>query len=203
MMVGRRLSLGAEQLDELRRAAELHDIGKVGIPDAILEKPGPLTLAEWEFVRQHAVLGERILGAAPAMRPIAAIVRSTHERWDGTGYPDGLAGDEIPLASRIVCACDAWEAMTSGRTYREPTDADRARDELRRESGRQFDPAVVEILLEESARAAQPPAEEAALFPAGDAQHGGVGHVAGLGGGDAAGDRGDGDGGAGGHRERL
>ena len=116
-----------EQLDELRRAAELHDVGKVGIPDAILDKPGPLDDEEWEFMRQHTVLGERILGAAPALRPVAAIVRSTHERWDGRGYPDGLVGEEIPLGSRIVAACDAYEAMTNDRPYRERRDPESAR----------------------------------------------------------------------------
>ena len=89
-----------EELDEIVRAAELHDVGKVGIPDAILDKPGALDEDEWEFMRQHTLLGERILNAAPALRPVARIVRATHERWDGGGYPDGLAGDDIPLGAR-------------------------------------------------------------------------------------------------------
>jgi diguanylate cyclase (GGDEF)-like protein len=148
-LVGRRLGMNAEQLDELGRAAELHDIGKVGIPDAILEKPGELDDAEWEFIRQHTILGERILSAAPALRPVATIVRASHERWDGRGYPDGLSGDDIPLAARIVSVCDAYEAITGDRCYRGARPAELAREELRREAGHQFDPVVVEAFLAE------------------------------------------------------
>src|SRR5262249_34450220 len=100
--VGRRLALTAEQLDEVGRAAELHDVGKTATPDETLHKRGALDEREWDLMRQHTVIGDRILGAAPAMRPVAAIVRASHERWDGAGYPDGLAGDEIPLGARIV-----------------------------------------------------------------------------------------------------
>jgi diguanylate cyclase (GGDEF)-like protein len=147
--VGRRLGMDAEQIDELARAAELHDIGKVGIPDAILDKPGELEAEEWEFIRQHTILGERILSAAPALRPVAKIVRASHERWDGRGYPDRLAGDQIPLAARIVAVCDAYEAITDDRCYRGARPADEAREELLREAGGQFDPAVVAAVLEE------------------------------------------------------
>ena len=105
---GRMLGLRRDELDELARAAELHDLGKLAVPDAILEKAGPLDEREWEFIRQHTIVGERILRASPALRDVAAIVRSTHERWDGAGYPDGLAGEDIPLASRIVAVCDAY-----------------------------------------------------------------------------------------------
>jgi diguanylate cyclase (GGDEF)-like protein len=146
--VARRLELAGEQIDELARAADLHDIGKVGIPDAILEKPGALDAEEWDLVRQHTLLGERILSAAAALRPVARIVRSSHERWDGAGYPDGLAGNAIPLAARIVSACDAYDAMVSDRCYREALTPERARQELVREAGRQFDPDVVAIVLE-------------------------------------------------------
>ena len=100
------------------RAAELHDIGKVAVPDAILHKPGPLDEAEWSFIRQHTIIGERIVGAAEALRPVGRVVRASHERWDGGGYPDGLAGEAIPLGARIVFACDAWDAMTCDRGYR-------------------------------------------------------------------------------------
>jgi diguanylate cyclase (GGDEF)-like protein len=147
--VGRRFGMTAEELDELWRAAELHDVGKVGIPDAILEKPRELDAAEWEFMRQHTILGERILSAAPALRPVAVLVRATHERWDGKGYPDGLGGDQIPLGARIIAACDAYEAMTSDRVYRRSRDHEAACRELRLEAGRQFDPDVVEALLAE------------------------------------------------------
>ncbi|HEV3001247.1 MAG TPA: diguanylate cyclase [Solirubrobacteraceae bacterium] len=149
--VGRRLGLEGEALDELARAAELHDVGKVAVPDAILGKRESLSSDEWEFMRRYPVLGERILNGAAAMRPVARIVRSTHERWDGSGYPDGLAGDEIPLGARIVAVCAAFEAMTSDRPYRTRRDAPAAVRELRRAAGRQFDPTVVEAFLEELA----------------------------------------------------
>ncbi|HEY1275131.1 MAG TPA: HD domain-containing phosphohydrolase [Thermoleophilaceae bacterium] len=146
---GRRLGMSGEELDIVARAAELHDVGKVAVPDAILNKPGQLDATEWEFMRQHTVLGERILSAAPALRPVARIVRWSHERWDGRGYPDGLEQDDIPLSARIVAVCDAFDAMTSDRAYRAALELEEARAELQRESGRQFDPAVVEAFLHE------------------------------------------------------
>ena len=145
--VARQLGLTGEQLDEVARAAELHDVGKVGIPDTILNKPGPLDATEWEFMRQHTILGERILNAAPALRPVAQLVRSSHERWDGTGYPDQLAGEAIPLGARIVAVCDAYEAMTADRAYREALLPHAARQELSANAGTQFDPAVVAAFL--------------------------------------------------------
>jgi diguanylate cyclase (GGDEF)-like protein len=145
--VGRRLGLAGEALDEVSIAAELHDIGKVGIPDAILTKPSRLNDSEWEFIRQHTVLGERILYGAPALRPIAALVRASHERWDGSGYPDRLRGDEIPLGARIVSVCDAYEAMTADRSYRQAMGHENACQELWRSAGSQFDPSVVEAFL--------------------------------------------------------
>jgi diguanylate cyclase (GGDEF)-like protein len=147
--VGRRFGMTSEELDELVRAAELHDVGKVGVPDAILDKAGSLTEEEREFVRQHTLLGERILNAAPALRPVAMIVRASHERWDGQGYPDGLAGEDVPLGARIIAACDAYEAMTSDRCYRAAMSHAAACEELRREAGRQFDPEVVASLVHE------------------------------------------------------
>jgi diguanylate cyclase (GGDEF)-like protein len=145
--VARQLGLTGEQLDEVARAAELHDVGKVGIPDTILNKPGPLDATEWEFMYQHTILGERILNAAPALRPVARLVRSSHERWDGTGYPDRLAGEAIPLGARIVAVCDAYEAMTADRPYRKAFSAHAARQELSAGAGSQFDPAVVAAFL--------------------------------------------------------
>ncbi len=142
--VGRTLAMDEEQLDELRRAAELHDIGKAAIPDAILDKPGPLSDQEWDFMRRHTLVGERILAAAPALAPVAAIVRASHERWDGGGYPDRVAGAAIPLGARIVSVCDAFDAMTTDRPYAPPVSTEEAHAELRREAGRQFDPDVVE-----------------------------------------------------------
>jgi diguanylate cyclase (GGDEF)-like protein len=146
--VAQRMDMEVEEIEELARAADLHDIGKVGIPDAVLDKPGPLDPQEWELVRQHTILGERILSAAPALRPVARIVRSSHERWDGAGYPDGLAGEEIPLAARIVAVTDAYDAIISNRCYRPARSPEDARQELIREAGRQFDPAVVTAALD-------------------------------------------------------
>jgi two-component system, cell cycle response regulator len=158
--VARRLGLEGEALDEVARAAELHDVGKVAVPDAILAKTEPLSEEEWAFMRRHTILGERILNGAAAMRPVARIVRSTHERFDGTGYPDGLAGEAIPLGSRIVAVCDAYEAMTSERPYRRPMSHEAAVAELRREAGGQFDPTVVEAFVAEL-QAQQDPADGA------------------------------------------
>jgi diguanylate cyclase (GGDEF)-like protein len=142
-----RLGLAEAELTEVSRAAQLHDLGKVAVPDEILAKPGELDEHEWEFIHQHTVVGERILRASPAFRDAATIVRSSHERWDGTGYPDGLAGEAIPLASRIVCACDAFEAMISTRPYREARTVEDAVRELERCAGTQFDPQVVQLLV--------------------------------------------------------
>lgn len=140
----RQLGLTGEAVDEVARAAELHDIGKLAIPESILDKPGPLDDAEWNLMREHTIVGERILLAAPALAPVAALVRASHERWDGTGYPDGVASGEIPLGARIVAVCDAYDAMTSDRSYRCALPHAEAIAELRRHSGTQFDPAVVE-----------------------------------------------------------
>jgi two-component system, cell cycle response regulator len=142
--VGRAMGLSADDLDVLVRAAELHDVGKVAVPDSILNKPGELDDEEWGFVRQHTVVGERILGAAPALVPVAKLVRASHERHDGTGYPDGLSGEDIPLGARIVSVCDAYGAMTSDRPYGHCIPQEAAIDELRRCAGRQFDPQIVE-----------------------------------------------------------
>ncbi len=160
--VGERLGLGREELDELRLAAELHDVGKLAIPDVVLQKADPLDATEWEFIHSHTLIGQRILGAAPALRPIGAIVRSTHEHWDGNGYPDKLAGEAIPLAARIVAACDAYSAMTSDRPYRAARTAEDAVAELRRWAGRQFDPQVVDLLCAVLAEQDEPAAELAA-----------------------------------------
>ena len=144
--VGRELGLTGEALEQLANAAALHDIGKVAVPDAIVNKPGPLSGDEWAFMKTHTLLGERILAAAPALREEAALVRSSHERWDGQGYPDQRAGEDIPLGSRIIFVCDALDAMTSPRVYRASCSHEQAVTELRRCAGTQFDPAVVDAL---------------------------------------------------------
>ena len=145
--VGRMLGLRRDELQELDRAAQLHDLGKLAVPDEILSKPGPLDEREWAFVRQHTIVGERILRASPALRSVATVVRATHENWDGSGYPDGLSGEDIPLASRIIRACNAYVAMTSERPYREAMSDEEALDELTRCAGSDFDPTVVRVLV--------------------------------------------------------
>ena len=145
--VGTMLGLRRDELEELGRAARLHDLGKLAVPDEILHKPGPLDEREWDFVRQHTIVGERILRASPALRSVATIVRWSHENWDGSGYPDGVAGDDIPLASRIIRACNAFVAMTSDRPYRIAFSVDAALDELNRRTGTEYDPTVVRVLV--------------------------------------------------------
>jgi two-component system, cell cycle response regulator len=142
--VGRELGMHGEELDDVAHAAELHDVGKIAIPDAILEKAGPLDENEWAFMRRHTIIGERILMAAPSLRSVAKLVRSSHERWDGGGYPDGLRSTEIPLGARVVAVCDAFDAMTTNRPYRHRVNEPAAMAELATCAGTQFDPEVVD-----------------------------------------------------------
>jgi diguanylate cyclase (GGDEF)-like protein len=145
--VARRLGLERAEIEEIRTVALLHDVGKIGIPDHVLHNPDPLTREEWAVMRQHPVIGERILEPLPGLAQVARAVRHEHERWDGTGYPDGLAGEEIPLAARVVLACDAYHALVSDRPYRSALGRDDALSELEFCSGTQFDPAVIEALV--------------------------------------------------------
>jgi diguanylate cyclase (GGDEF)-like protein len=158
------LGLDPEQRTEVDTVALLHDIGKIGTPNEILHKDGPLTEDEWVVMREHPVVGERILNAVPGLGAIARAVRHEHERWDGGGYPDGLAGEAIPLASRIVLVCDAYHAMTSDRPYRRAMPAAEAVAELRRCAGIQFDPAVVWALIEVLQNERRPAAERRAAL---------------------------------------
>jgi diguanylate cyclase (GGDEF)-like protein len=141
------LGVPAEQMEAVRQTALLHDVGKVAIPDEILNKPGPLDESEWEFMNRHTLIGERIISAAPALAVVAKSVRSTHERYGGGGYPDGLTGDETPLIARIVAVCDAYDAMLTERPYRHARDRSEAIAELRLCSETQFDPEVVEAFV--------------------------------------------------------
>jgi two-component system cell cycle response regulator len=141
--VARDLHIDGDQLGRLHDAAALHDIGKIAIPDSIINKPAELTHAERALMRQHTLIGERIVTSAPALRAAAPLVRSSHEAFDGSGYPDGLAGDAIPLGARVIAVCDAFDAMISNRAYAPPSTIDDALAELERCAGTQFDPAIV------------------------------------------------------------
>jgi HD-GYP domain-containing protein (c-di-GMP phosphodiesterase class II) len=145
--VAQAMALDPEEVGRIRMAALLHDIGKVGIPDEVLHKPGPLDEREWELMRQHPVIGERILRMTPGLGAIARIVRHEHEHWDAKGYPDRLGGKDIPLGSRIILACDAYHAMTSDRPYRRAMLHADAMAELTGNAGTQFDPEVVQALV--------------------------------------------------------
>jgi two-component system, cell cycle response regulator len=143
LAVAEELGMEAEERDETYRAAQLQGVGKMAIPDAILGKPGPLEDAEWEFVRKHTLIGERIIASAAALVPVARLVRSSAERWDGSGYPDSLSGEQIPLGARVVAVCEAYAAMVSERPYSVAMRPERALEELRLGAGSQFDPGVV------------------------------------------------------------
>jgi response regulator RpfG family c-di-GMP phosphodiesterase len=133
----------------LEYAFLLHDVGKIGIPDRILQKPGPLTAQERQLMQTHTVLGEQVLSSVAFLRGEGiSVVRNHHERWDGSGYPDGLAGEEIPLGARVFAVADTLDAMTSDRPYRKALDWSEAATEIRREAGAQFDPAVVEAFAD-------------------------------------------------------
>jgi HD-GYP domain-containing protein (c-di-GMP phosphodiesterase class II) len=147
--VADRLKLDAHERRRAEFAALLHDVGKVKIPAEIIHKPGALDEAEWALMKTHTIVGEQMLQQIGGLLgEVGVIVRSCHERWDGSGYPDALAGDEIPLAARIVCACDAWSAMTTDRSYRAARPDDEAATELRACAGTHFDPRVVAALLD-------------------------------------------------------
>jgi HD-GYP domain-containing protein (c-di-GMP phosphodiesterase class II) len=146
--LGRRLGLGADEQRDLAFAARVHDIGKVGVPDAILFKPGPLDELEAELLREHSGWGADLVDRIPGLEHVADIVRHHHERFDGRGYPDGLVADDIPLESRILHCADALEAMTSSRIYRPGMETERALAELERGAGTQFDPQVAAVLVD-------------------------------------------------------
>jgi diguanylate cyclase (GGDEF)-like protein len=146
-VVARDLGLGSGEVERVRSAALLHDVGKVAIPDEILHKAGPLNDDEWKLMKEHPVIGERILRVVPGLGTVARIVRHEHERWDGGGYPDGLAGAEIPIGSRIIIVADTYHAITSDRPYRTARSHGEAIEELTRCAGTQFDPEVSAALI--------------------------------------------------------
>ncbi|HEV7918648.1 MAG TPA: HD-GYP domain-containing protein [Solirubrobacterales bacterium] len=147
MAVGTELQITDDERSVLADVALLHDIGKIGIPNEILNKPADLDDHEWEFMKKHPEIGERIVAPVPGFAPVAKAIRHEHERWDGGGYPDGISGEEIPLSSRVVLVCDAFHAMITDRPYRKSIGLEQARHELVRHAGTQFDPAVVDALL--------------------------------------------------------
>jgi len=156
----RELGLGERDQRLVEFGALLHDVGKLRVPNEIINKPGPLDDDEWAIMRRHTIDGEAMLAPVGGMmHEVGRIVRGSHEDWDGTGYPDGIAGEEIPLASRIVSAADAYSAMTTDRSYRRSLGHEKAIAELRRCAGTQFDPAVVAALVRVASRAAAPPPE--------------------------------------------
>jgi HD-GYP domain-containing protein (c-di-GMP phosphodiesterase class II) len=144
--VAQTLGLDAAEARMVGLAARLHDVGKVAIPDAVLQKPGRLTEEEWVLMRTHPLVGADVVGRVPALRAVVPLIRGHHERWDGQGYPDGMAGEAIPLGARIIAVVDAYGAMTTDRPYRPARDAGWALAELRRCAGNQFDPAVIDAL---------------------------------------------------------
>jgi HD-GYP domain-containing protein (c-di-GMP phosphodiesterase class II) len=160
------LGLSGDALGHLSQAAVLHDIGKIGVPLEVLRKPGPLDPTELALIRQHPILGARILQPVARLRPVIPLVRSSHERWDGGGYPDGLAAEEIPLGARIIAVVDAYSAMTTDRPYRASLPDVHARQELVEHAGSQFDADVVRAFLAALDRVSgQPAADTAAGTP--------------------------------------
>lgn len=147
MKLGFQLGLSDVVLSDLFILAALHDIGKIGIPDQILNKKTRLSPEEWEIMKKHPEIGYRIAQSAPELSPIADKILSHHERWDGNGYPQGLRGEEIPLISRILSIADAYDVMTNGRPYQPPLSQDEALEEIKRCAGTQFDPYIVEIFI--------------------------------------------------------
>ena len=154
LAIGAQLDLPAERLDALRYAGLFHDIGKIAVPDAILAKPGALTDDEWEQIRRHPANGAEIVSRLGWLRETVPLIRHHHERWDGNGYPDRLAGRAIPLEASVVGLADAWDAMTTDRPYRSALSDEEATLELRRGRGTQFAPAVVDAFF--AAQAARP-----------------------------------------------
>jgi HD-GYP domain-containing protein (c-di-GMP phosphodiesterase class II) len=142
------MQLRPEDKRAVRLGSILHDVGKIGISDAILLKPGPLTDEEWAIMRSHPLIGERMLNGIDFLTPALPVIRHHHERWDGGGYPDSIAGEDIPIGARIVAVCDAFDAMTSDRPYRAALPLEVACEELRRDAGKQFDPTCASLLVD-------------------------------------------------------
>jgi putative nucleotidyltransferase with HDIG domain len=148
LLLGEQLHLPAEDLEVIRYAAPLHDIGKIGIADGILRKPGPLTPEEFSVMKTHTTEGAKLVERVPDLRRAIPIIRSHHERWDGHGYPDGLAGEDIPLLARLVAVAEGFDAMAFDTTYRRAMPVEEAFAELERQQGRQYDPQMITAFLQ-------------------------------------------------------
>jgi putative nucleotidyltransferase with HDIG domain len=147
LLIAYELGLNSAQRESLRLTGLLHDIGKIGIPESVLNKPEKLDATEYAVIQKHSVIGESILKSIPQLKPVSVSIRHHHERFDGKGYPDRLDRENIPLLSRIIMVADSYDSMTTDRSYRQAKGADHARDELDRCSGTQFDPAIVSAFL--------------------------------------------------------
>jgi len=146
-IVARKLGLSREEQEKIKLAARLHDIGKISIPDGILNKPAPLSKEEYAEIKKHSALGADLFSNIKSLKEVSKIIRHHHEWYNGEGYPDGLAGEEIPLGSRIISVADAYQAMTSDRPYRKAFSKEKAIAELERGAGSQFDPKIVRIFI--------------------------------------------------------
>ncbi|HEX9014223.1 MAG TPA: HD-GYP domain-containing protein, partial [Anaerolineaceae bacterium] len=145
--LGKAAGMSQTELEHLRRGALLHDIGKTSVSDAILKKPGPLNAEEWAAIRRHPQLAHDLLAPVPLLNSALAVPTGHHERWDGSGYPRGLVGEQIPLAARVFALADVWDALTHGRPYRRAWSPEKALEYIRGEAGRHFDPRLVELFL--------------------------------------------------------
>ncbi|RQD73543.1 MAG: diguanylate cyclase [Candidatus Syntrophonatronum acetioxidans] len=148
VQIGERIGLSPSELNRLKLVITLHDIGKTNIPEEILTREGPLTEEEWEIMKKHPETGFKIARATEEFSHVAKEIMAHHERWDGTGYPRGLKGEDIPLLARIIAIANAYEVMTQGRPYKKPLSLEKALDELKKCAGTQFDPELVEVFLE-------------------------------------------------------
>jgi HD-GYP domain-containing protein (c-di-GMP phosphodiesterase class II) len=154
--IGKEIGMSGKELADLRNASLLHDIGKLGIPDAILTKPGKPTEEEWEIIKRHSAEGGRIVSYVKDLSPLVPMIRHHHEWYDGTGYPDGLKGEEIPLGARVISIADAYDTITGKRPYKDPISHEEALEELKRCSGTQFDPEFVEAFCRAMSEVGEP-----------------------------------------------